>query len=81
MRQKSPLNLEFPFSSLSDWLIPADQFYVRNHFDTPHIDADGWSLTVSGEQGNALDRLVLAQLDRAEALVVVDRPLLGSGRR
>ncbi len=48
VRQKAPLNLEFQFSSLSDWLTPTDQFYVRNHFPTPAVDPAAWSLAVSG---------------------------------
>jgi hypothetical protein len=39
VRQKSPPNVEFPFASLSEWLIPADLFFVRNHFPSPNLDA------------------------------------------
>ncbi|MBY3475762.1 sulfite oxidase, partial [Rhizobium laguerreae] len=28
VRQKSPQNIEFPFASLSDWLIPTELFFV-----------------------------------------------------
>ena len=48
VRQKSPLNLEYQFSSLSDWLIPSDQFYVRSHFPTPKLSATEWRLAVAG---------------------------------
>jgi DMSO/TMAO reductase YedYZ molybdopterin-dependent catalytic subunit len=48
VRQKSPLNLEYQFSSLSDWLTPSDQFYVRSHFPTPVIEGADWSLAVDG---------------------------------
>lgn len=48
VRQSMPLNLEFPFSSLSDWIVPTDQFYVRNHFPTPEIKAADWRLKVGG---------------------------------
>ena len=48
VRQKSPLNLEYQFSSLADWLIPSDQFYVRSHFPTPHLSAADWRLKIDG---------------------------------
>lgn len=48
VRQKAPLNLEFQFSSLNEWCIPVEQFYVRNHFPTPEIDGETWRLRVGG---------------------------------
>jgi hypothetical protein len=38
VRQKSPLNLEFQFAFLSDWLTPCDQFFVRSHFSAPELN-------------------------------------------
>jgi DMSO/TMAO reductase YedYZ molybdopterin-dependent catalytic subunit len=55
VRQKHPLNLEFPFATLSSYLTPADQFYVRNHFPTPSIDADHFRLRLSGSVRRPLD--------------------------
>ena len=55
VRQKSPLNLEYPFSSLSDWLTPADHFYVRNHFASPRIDEAAWKLRVEGAVAKPLE--------------------------
>ena len=48
VRQKSPLNLEFQFATLADWLTPVDQYYVRSHFPTPDIHLEDWRLKVSG---------------------------------
>ena len=48
VRQKSPPNLEFPFASLSDWLVPTNLFFVRNHFPSPDLDAREWRLRVDG---------------------------------
>ncbi|MQX70805.1 sulfite oxidase, partial [Sinorhizobium meliloti] len=48
VRQKSPQNIEFPFASLSDWLIPTELFFVRNHFASPDLDARDWRLRVGG---------------------------------
>ncbi|MDF2439448.1 MAG: hypothetical protein JWN98_432, partial [Abditibacteriota bacterium] len=52
IREREPENLEFPFSTLNSFLTPNDKFYVRNHFGTPRIEANGWRLQVEG----AVDR-------------------------
>lgn len=50
-RQKSPENLEFPFSTLDTrrTRTPNEQFYVRTHFEVPEIGAKSWRLKVEGE--------------------------------
>jgi DMSO/TMAO reductase YedYZ molybdopterin-dependent catalytic subunit len=48
VRQKSPLNLEFQFSTLCDWIIPTEDFFVRSHFPTPELDEAGWKLHIEG---------------------------------
>lgn len=63
VRQKSPLNLEFQFATLSDWLTPIDAFYVRNHFPTPAIDAAAWRLELTGAVAKPLS-LTAADLRR-----------------
>src|SRR3954447_21065971 len=47
-RSAEPLNLEMPFSQLTDFVTPTDQFYVRCHFPIPEIDAETWRLRVEG---------------------------------
>jgi DMSO/TMAO reductase YedYZ molybdopterin-dependent catalytic subunit len=64
VRQKSPRNLEYPFFSLSDWLTPTDQFFVRNHFPMPRLDAAAWNLTVDG----AVDRPLTLSLGELKGL-------------
>jgi DMSO/TMAO reductase YedYZ molybdopterin-dependent catalytic subunit len=48
VRQKAPLNLEYQFSTLADWLTPSDQLFVRGHFPAPALDAASWRLVVDG---------------------------------
>ena len=48
VRQKAPLNLEFQFAFLSDWLTPCDQFYVRSHFSAPELNNAEWRLRIEG---------------------------------
>ena len=64
VRQKSPPNIEFPFASLSDWLIPTDLFFVRNHFPSPDLDARDWRLRVDG----AVERPIELDLDSIKAM-------------
>jgi DMSO/TMAO reductase YedYZ molybdopterin-dependent catalytic subunit len=64
VRQKSPVNLEFPFASLSDWLVPTNLFFVRNHFPSPDLDAREWRLRVDG----AVKRPLELDLDSIKAM-------------
>lgn len=52
VREREPLNLEFPFSTLNGPVLANDQFYVRNHFPAPAIRPQEWRLRVEG----AVDR-------------------------
>jgi DMSO/TMAO reductase YedYZ molybdopterin-dependent catalytic subunit len=47
-RQRHPDNLEFPFSMLESFLTPNEQFYVRNHFPVPQLNAKTWRLRIEG---------------------------------
>jgi DMSO/TMAO reductase YedYZ molybdopterin-dependent catalytic subunit len=46
--EKVPFNAETPLGSLAQRLTPSGLFYVRNHFDQPHLDAAHWHLLVDG---------------------------------
>lgn len=48
LREKEPLNLESPQSALREWITPADQFYVRNHFAEPDLKRSTWRLRIEG---------------------------------
>jgi DMSO/TMAO reductase YedYZ molybdopterin-dependent catalytic subunit len=80
VRQKSPLNLEYQFSSLGDWLTPSDQFYVRSHFPTPMVEGESWSLVVDGAVERPL-RLGLADLHAMKAAkITAVMECAGNGR-
>lgn len=80
VRQKSPLNLEFQFSSLADWQIPVDQFYVRSHFPAPGLHEEDWRLSVEG----AVERPLALSLEALKALPQARFPAVmecaGNGR-
>ena len=64
VRQHSPPNMEFPFASLSDRLVPSDLFFVRNRFPSPGLDAREWRLRVDG----AVERPLELDLDAIKAM-------------
>ncbi len=48
LREKDPENLEFPFSTLSTFITPNEQFFIRSHFAVPKLNPRSWRLTVEG---------------------------------
>lgn len=48
VREKEPLNLEFPFSALNDFITPAESFYIRSHFPVPRLDTGSYQLRIDG---------------------------------
>jgi DMSO/TMAO reductase YedYZ molybdopterin-dependent catalytic subunit len=55
VRQKEPLNAEYPFPTLDSHLTPNERFYIRTHFEVPEIDAKDWRLKVEGEVENPFE--------------------------
>jgi DMSO/TMAO reductase YedYZ molybdopterin-dependent catalytic subunit len=49
VREQEPLNLEMPFSTLSQFITPNESFYVRCHFPIPEIATEDWRLKMEGE--------------------------------
>jgi len=47
-REKLPLNVEMPFSTLDGFITPTDNFYVRDHFPVPSVEVRTWKLKVEG---------------------------------
>lgn len=43
-----PTNYEAPRSTFVTRVTPTERFYIRNHFDTPTVDAATWRLKVGG---------------------------------
>ena len=48
IRQREPVNLEYPFDHLEAFLTPNDLFYIRSHFKAPVLDRHEYKLTVGG---------------------------------
>lgn len=48
VREREPVNMEYPFDQLSDFLTPNHQFYIRSHFQAPALDRRGYRLTIGG---------------------------------
>ena len=47
-RVREPQNLEFPFHTLDEFIVPNDRFFVRNHFAAPQLETTTWRLRVTG---------------------------------
>jgi DMSO/TMAO reductase YedYZ molybdopterin-dependent catalytic subunit len=48
IREREPLNLEYPFEQLDDFLTPNDLFYIRSHFTAPVLDCRDYKLSITG---------------------------------
>ena len=49
VREKEPVNLEMPFSSLDAFITPVERFYVRCHHPIPKLDRETWELEITGD--------------------------------
>jgi DMSO/TMAO reductase YedYZ molybdopterin-dependent catalytic subunit len=54
IRQKEPVNFEFPFDKLDSFLTPNDLFYIRSHFKAPELTTDSYQLRIHGAVENPL---------------------------
>jgi DMSO/TMAO reductase YedYZ molybdopterin-dependent catalytic subunit len=81
VHRADPLNAETPLSALSRrGLVPANRFYVRNHFGIPALDPAIWRLRVSGLAARPLS-LSLAELRAmTPATVIATLECAGNGR-
>ena len=48
IRERDPVNFEYPFDQLDTFLTPNDQFYIRSHFKAPVLDRQEYRLSVGG---------------------------------
>ncbi len=48
IREREPLNLEYPFDQLDEFLTPNDLFYIRSHFKAPVLDRHDYRLSIYG---------------------------------
>jgi DMSO/TMAO reductase YedYZ molybdopterin-dependent catalytic subunit len=80
LREKNPLNLEFPFRSLKNWITPNRIFFVRNHYAQPKLNLKTWRLEVTG----AVKKPLKLTLDQLQKLKEVKQPITlecaGNGR-
>jgi DMSO/TMAO reductase YedYZ molybdopterin-dependent catalytic subunit len=48
IRQREPVNFEYPFDQLDTFLTPSSLFYIRSHFKAPALEKDSYELRVEG---------------------------------
>jgi DMSO/TMAO reductase YedYZ molybdopterin-dependent catalytic subunit len=54
IRQREPVNFEYPFDRLDTFLTPNSLFYIRSHFKTPALDRESYQLHVDGAVAKTL---------------------------
>ena len=69
-----------PFSSVSSWITPNEQFYVRCHFPIPEIDAATWRLKVEGAVAKPLELRLSDLRELPQHTVMVTMECAGNGR-
>lgn len=76
-----PLNAEAPLAALSGPITPVEDFYIRNNFTPPDLDAESWGLSVHGLVGSplTLDLADLREFPRVSRRVTLE--CAGNGRR
>lgn len=79
VRMREPRNLETPADALSSWLTKTDQFYIRNHFPQPKLDAATYRLSVTGHVETPLE-LSLDELRKDAKTVPLTLECAGNGR-
>jgi DMSO/TMAO reductase YedYZ molybdopterin-dependent catalytic subunit len=74
------MNLELPFPTLEERLVPTNRFYVRSHFPIPAVEAASWRLSIEGE----VNKVLTISYDELRALpaktVMATLECAGNGR-
>ena len=80
VREKEPLNLEMPFTSIEGFITPNERFYVRSHNTIPELSAGAWRLEVEGdvETPFSMDYEELATMDARTVTTTME--CAGNGR-
>jgi DMSO/TMAO reductase YedYZ molybdopterin-dependent catalytic subunit len=75
-----PENSETPLETIHGWVTPNRLFFVRNHFDVPRLDANGWRLKIEGLVRRPVERTweELAALPQRSVFATVE--CAGNGR-
>lgn len=55
LREREPVNLEFPFPTLDAEITPNHRFFVRTHFKIPQLDSAAWRLRIDGHVEKELE--------------------------
>ncbi len=79
-RETNPNNLESPFGALNRLITPNELFYIRNHFNQPHLDKANWRLKVIGAVERPLELTYDQLLDLPSVTKTVTLECAGNGR-
>lgn len=80
IREREPVNLEYPFDQLDEFLTPNDLFYIRSHYKAPVLDRHHYKLTIGG----AVEKPFTITYEELLAMPAVTKPATlecaGNGR-
>jgi sulfite oxidase len=80
VRSVRPEDLEMPLTGFSDYITPAENFFVRTHVYVPGVDMNEWRLDVAGEVSSPL-KLSMEDLRKFPAVDLVSvLECAGNGR-
>ncbi len=71
---------ETPREAIQNWITPNALYYARNHFDTPSIDVNQWTLTVDGLVSHPLTLAFSDILELPQRTLVVTMECAGNNR-
>jgi DMSO/TMAO reductase YedYZ molybdopterin-dependent catalytic subunit len=80
IRQREPVNFEYPFDQLDTFLTPNSLFYIRSHFKVPTLDKDSYELKVDGAVATPLSIRYEDLRSMASATVVATLECAGNSR-
>lgn len=81
VRRQSPENLETPFSEIDSFTTPNERFYVRNHFEVPHLEASRHRVRLEGLFADHGGSFTLEELRAMPSVVeAVTLECAGNGR-
>jgi DMSO/TMAO reductase YedYZ molybdopterin-dependent catalytic subunit len=70
IRGRDPLNLEYPFEQLDEFLTPNELFYIRCHYEAPVLDCHDYKLSIYG----AVERPLEISYEELLAMSRVTKP-------
>jgi DMSO/TMAO reductase YedYZ molybdopterin-dependent catalytic subunit len=80
IREREPVNLEYPFDHLKELFTPNDLFYIRSHFKAPSLKRDGYKLAITGAVEKPFELVYRELLSMPSVTLPATLECAGNGR-